>query len=159
MALEEQATQTEPLPEEQVVKRTKMRLWQLFSFEPEQSNAQHKEVEDGDSGEKKQTSAEVTREPKPRIGARDRILASGYKKLKSTTKQCQQRASKEHGQQQASAKKAEERTYSWYRRELSMPKKTGVEQELGDGREEKVSKAPKHNNLHTTEQKVHQKRR
>ena len=70
-----------------------MRLWQLFSFEPKQSNAQHKElIRESNTkwkmatGEKWQTSVEVTREPKTRIGARE----TG---------------------QQASEKKAEERTY------------------------------------------------
>ena len=39
-----------------------------------------------------------------------------------------------------------------------MPKKTGVEPELGDGHEESLESTEAQNNLHTTEQKVHQNR-
>ena len=67
------------------------------------------EVEDGESGDKMQTKVEVTREPKPRIGARE----TG---------------------QQTSEKKAEQ----WQGRELSMPKNTGVEQELRVVKSEKL---------------------
>ena len=71
---------------------------------------------------------EITREPKTRIGARE----TG---------------------QQASEKNAEERTYKLVKGELSMPMKTGVKQEFGDGHEASLESTEAQNNLHTTDQK------
>ena len=98
-----------------------MRLWQLFSFEPEQTNVQHKELT-CKSNTKWKMANRATR---------------CKRKLKSRASRNQESARERQDSRQVK-RKGNSGPTSWQGRELSMPKNTCVEQELRVVKSEKL---------------------